>query len=285
MPYLPDLSILKRLSRSLNVFFVTLTLTLSTFVLSGCATTTQSGAVGVSRSQLLLVSQQELQQAAAQSYREVITKAQQEGKLDRDPAMLARVKRIVQQLIPQTRFFRSDAPRWQWEVHVIDSPEINAWVMPGGKIVVYSGIIRKLNLTDDELAAILGHEISHALREHARERTSQAVAANLAIDMGAILLGIGKGGRDLASLAYQLTVGLPFSRLHEKEADLMGVELAARAGYDPYAAVNVWKKMEKVGGAQPPEILSTHPSHETRIRELQKAAKKVYPLYLQAKRR
>ncbi len=260
--------------------------TLGVFLgLGGCATvkTTQSGAVGVQRSQLMLVSESELEKAAQQSYAQVLEKARKAGKLDTDPAMVARVRRIVQRLIPQTRVFRPDAPRWRWEVHVIDSDELNAWCMPGGKIVVYSGLIKKLKLTDDELAAILGHEIAHALREHARERTSQALAANLALDLGAAFLGLDSGSRQLAGTLYQVTVGLPFSRLHEQEADRIGVELAARAGYDPYAAVRVWEKMARVSKRNPPEWLSTHPSHASRIKDLKKYAARVYPLYLQAK--
>ncbi len=253
---------------------------------SGCATTktTDSGAVGVKRSQLMLVSESELEKAAQKSYQAVLQDAAKKKKLDTDPQLVARVQRIVKELIPQTRYFRKDAPNWQWEVHVIDSPELNAWCMPGGKIVVYSGLVKKLKLTDDELAAILGHEIAHALREHARERTSQAMAANITLDLGATLLGLDSGSRNLAGMLYQVTVGLPFSRLHETESDKIGVELAARAGYDPYAAVNVWKKMQAVAGDSPPEFLSTHPSSETRIKTLQKIAKKVYPLYLKAKK-
>lgn len=253
--------------------------------LSGCATTqtTASGAVGVKRTQLMLISERELEQASAKSYREVLAKARKAGKLDTDKALLIRVKRIIRRLIPQTRYFRKDAPNWPWEVHVIDSPEMNAWCMPGGRIVVYSGLVKKLKLTDDELAAILGHEIAHALREHARERTSEALAANLTLDIGAALLGLDRSGRDLAGLLYQVGIGLPFSRLHETEADRIGVELAARAGYDPYAAVRVWQKMARANKNAPPEFLSTHPSAKTRMRDLENIAKKVYPLYLKAR--
>ncbi len=254
--------------------------------LTGCATqkTTARGAVGVDRSQLMLVSEQQLERDAAKSYRQVLAEAKKAGKLDTDPKLLARVRRIVQRMIPQTAVFRPNAPKWNWEVHVIDSDELNAWCMPGGKIVVYSGLVKKLKLTDDELAAVLGHEISHALREHARERMSQAMLANLALNIGAVALGAGQTEQQLAAMAYNLTVGLPFSRLHEEEADRMGVELAARAGYNPYAAVNVWKKMKKLGNGAPPELLSTHPSYDTRIHILEKTAKKVWPLYEKARR-
>jgi len=254
--------------------------------LSGCATTqtTASGVVGVKRSQLMLVSTTELERAAAQSYRRILDQARKQGKLDRDKALLKRVQRITHRLIPQVRHFRADALQWPWEVHVISSPQINAWCMPGGRIVVYTGLVEKLKLTDDELAAILGHEIAHALREHARERTSQALAANLTLDIGATLLGLNRSNRNLAGLVYQVGIGLPFSRLHELEADQMGVELAARAGYDPYAAVRVWQKMSQIKQNRPPEFLSTHPSARTRVQTLRKIAKKVYPLYLQAQK-
>lgn len=254
--------------------------------ISGCATTktTASGVVGVKRSQLMLVSETELERAAAKSYRKVLEQARKQKKLDTDKQLLTRVQRITRRLIPQTRYFRPDAPRWAWEVHVIDSPELNAWCMPGGKIVVYSGLVKKLKLTDDELAAILGHEIAHALREHARERTSQALAANLTLDIGAAVLGLGRAGRDLASVFYQVGIGLPFSRLHEQEADRIGVELAARAGYDPFAAARVWRKMAQVNKSAPPEFLSTHPSAKNREQDLKKLARKVYPLYLKARR-
>ena len=272
---------LARLKKTL--FFALLSVSVA---LTGCATqkTTARGAVGVDRSQLMLVSEQQLERDAAKSYQQVLAEAKKAGKLDTDPKLLARVRRIVQRMIPQTAVFRPNAPKWHWEVHVIDSDELNAWCMPGGKIVVYSGLVKKLKLTDDELAAVLGHEISHALREHARERMSQAMLANLALNIGAIALGAGQTEQQLAAMAYNITVGLPFSRLHEEEADRMGVELAARAGYNPYAAVNVWKKMKKLGSGAPPELLSTHPSYDTRIHILEKTAKRVWPLYEKARR-
>jgi predicted Zn-dependent protease len=156
--------------------------------------------------------------------------------------------------------------------------------MPGGKIVVYSGLIEKLRLTDDELAAILGHEIAHSLREHSRERVSQEMASSAALGIAGAVLGLGDVGQQLANAVAQVTFTLPHSRQQETEADRVGVELAARAGYDPHAAVNVWQKMLQAGNAGGPQFLSTHPSPETRLADLKVYADRVMPLYQQARR-
>lgn len=248
----------------------------------GCANSTKSGAVGVQRNQLLIVSEKEMTQSAVKAYKQVLAKAKKEGTLNPDPKMTARVRAIAKRLIPQTAVFRKDAPDWDWEINVIDSPELNAWCMPGGKIVVYSGIIKKLKLTDDELAAIMGHEIAHALREHGRERASEAVLKQFGLQALALGAGIQGPYSDLANLVADLTFTLPFSRLHETEADRIGVELAARGGYNPFAAVKVWQKMSKVSKDAPPEILSTHPSNKSRMKDLMKRSQKVYPLYVEA---
>jgi predicted Zn-dependent protease len=247
-----------------------------------CATTTEKGAVGIERRQLLLVSTEEMNQGAALAYQKMLGQARGKGAVNRDPEQVARVRAIAARIIPQTAVFRKDAPGWDWEVNVISSAEVNAWCMPGGKIAFYSGILDKLKLTDDEAAAIMGHEIAHALREHSRERASQQVAQNTVIGVGAAILGIG-GVADLASLAADVTLGLPNSRGQETEADRIGVELAARAGYDPRAAVTLWRKMNALGEGQPPQWLSTHPSHETRIRDLEVYAQRVMPLYEEAR--
>ena len=181
--------------------------------------------------------------------------------------------------------FRNDAPGWAWEVNVINSGEVNAWCMPGGKIAVYSGLIQKLNATDDEIAAVMGHEIAHALREHARERASQQMNASVAATGLGIALGGGQGTMDLAGLVTNLTYNLPNSRLHETEADRIGVELSARAGFDPRAAVSLWQKMQKVAGGSGPQWLSTHPSSDTRIRDLTDYAARVMPLFEAARKR
>lgn len=259
---------------------------ISALLATACQTvqTTQSGAVGVDRKQQMLVSSAEIDKAAAQSYREVIAEAQKKGALNRDPAQTARVRGIAQRLIPQVGAFRADAVKWQWEVNVISSDELNAWCMPGGKIAFYTALIDKLKLTDDEAAAIMGHEMAHALREHARERASRAMATGIGVQVIGAAVGLGDAGTNLTGMVADLTFVKPNSRLHETEADRMGVELAARAGYDPRASISLWKKMTQISGDQPPQWLSTHPSHETRIQDLETYSAKVMPLYQQAKR-
>lgn len=260
---------------------------LSLTVLAGCTgmNTTQSGTVGVNRTQYMssMVPSQALEQEAAQQYADILQQAKSKGLLDRDAKQVARVRDISLRLIAQAGVFRPDATGWKWEVHVLSSDEINAWCMPGGKIAVYTGLISKINPTDDELAAMLGHEIAHALREHARERVSQQMAT----DLGLQVLSIATGSPAASDLGGQFTsvmFTLPNSRTHETEADRMGVELAARAGYDPRAAVTLWQKMGAASqGSAPPEILSTHPSAASRISDLQAAAQKVMPLYEQSK--
>jgi predicted Zn-dependent protease len=254
----------------------------------GCTTTTEQGTVGVNRSQLLLVSSAEMDQAASAQYGQVIQTETPKGNVNRDPKQVERVRGIAKRLIPQTAVFRKDALDWKWEVNVLTSSQVNAWCMPGGKIAVYTGLIEKLQVTDDELAAVMGHEISHALREHGRERASEKLAASAGatvVGMAAnVFLGTGQTGTDLAGVVGQVTFLLPYSRVHESEADRMGVELAARAGYDPRAAITLWQKMAKLaGGSAPPELLSTHPSDETRMKDLADYSERVLPLYEQAR--
>ncbi len=248
----------------------------------GCtSTSTKQGTVGIKREQLLLVSPQEMNQGAQAAYQSVLEEAKEKKKLNTNHALVKRVRKIAANIIPQTRVFRDDAPKWDWEVNVLESDQLNAWCMPGGKIAFYTGLINKLKLTDAEIAAIMGHEIAHALREHGRERASEQVVTQAGLSAISILTGAEAPTMDLASMALNVTVALPNSRTHEVEADRMGVELAARAGYNPYAAVSVWKKMQKQAeGSRPPEILSTHPSHQNRIKDLTKYAKKVEPLFL-----
>jgi len=185
----------------------------------------------------------------------------------------------VSRLTAQTGAFRPDAPSWAWEVHVFSSNELNAWCMAGGKMAIYTGLIERLALTDDEIAAVMGHEIAHALREHARERVSKSMATGLGISVAGALLGVGQLGQDLMSQVAKVSFELPNSREHETEADRMGVELAARAGYDPRAAVTLWNKMAGQSAGAPPQWLSTHPSHATRQKDLAEYAARVMPLY------
>lgn len=256
---------------------------------AGCQSvqTTSAGAVGIDRKQNMssMVSEADLRKGSEQAYTQLIGQARQKGVLNADAQMTQRVRGIAQRMIPVTGAFRTDAPSWKWEVNVLQSDELNAWCMPGGKIAFYSGIITKLQLTDDEIAAIMGHEIAHALREHARERASEQQAAGIVIGLGAALLGAGQLGAELGQGAYKVAVGMPNSRAHETEADRIGVELAARAGYDPRAAVSLWQKMAKAsGGGGPPQWLSTHPSAGSRQQDLGTYAARVMPLYEQAKK-
>src|SRR5262247_4526022 len=171
-----------------------------TTALVACTTTTEEGTAGVQRSPLLLVSSADLDKAAAAQYQQVLQTETPKGNINRDPQQAERVRNIAKRLIPQTAVFRKDALDWKWEVNVITSPEVNAWCMPGGKIAVYTGIIEKLSITDDELAAVMGHEISHALREHGRERASQQMATSVGAGLVGAVLGIGQTGADLAGM-------------------------------------------------------------------------------------
>lgn len=263
--------------RTLFVLLIALTI-------GGCETvqTTESGAVGVQRTQRMMFSAAEVNTAAAQAYGETMKQARAKGILNRDTAQLNRVRTISNRLIPATAAFRKDAPGWAWEVNVISSNEVNAWCMPGGKMAVYTGLIEKLQITDDELAAVMGHEIAHALREHGREKASQQQAQATVVNIGAALLGLGNVATNLAGVVANVTWGLPNSREFEREADSVGVELAARAGYDPRAAITLWQKMERAAGGGGPSFLSTHPSAADRIGELQKSSARVMPLYQQA---
>ena len=260
------------------------------FLVVGCQTTntTSGGAVGVDRQQTMLVSSAEINSQAAKAYQETIGEARAKRTLNRNPSDVARVRGIAARLIPVTSVFRSDAPGWRWESNVITSDEHNAWCMPGGKIAVYTGLIYKLNITDDELAAVMGHEIAHALREHGREKVGQATGIGIAAAIGGAVgayYGIDADvGQSVLGAVGELAFMRPNSRGMEQEADRMGVELAARAGYDPHAAITLWAKMGRASGGQPPQWLSTHPSHQSRIADLKVYAERVQPLYVAARR-
>ena len=256
-------------------------------LLYGCASTTQSGAVGAERSQLMLISSQELEKIASESYTKLRSESAKKGVLNTDAAMLRRIRAIAARLEPQTGIFRRDAPAWNWEVNVTTTDELNAFCMPGGKIMVYTGLVNRLRLTDDEIAVVLGHEIAHALREHSRERVSQAMAAQTAIGIGAALLGVGQTAASLANLGYENIVATKFSRDHESEADRIGLELAARGGYDPRGGITVWEKMQNAskGSSRPPAFLSTHPTEASRMQEMNALPPKVAPLYEAARQK
>jgi len=259
-------------------------------LLAGACTTVQTtkpGVIGVDRKQRMsvLVSEDELVAGAATAYSQVLAAERKKDTLNTDARQLARLRGIAGRIIPQVDAFRPEAEGWDWQVNLIRADELNAWAMPGGKIAFYSGIIDKLSLKDDEIAAIMGHEIAHALREHSRERASEQATTNAILSAGtiagSILTGIDlRGASQATQLVYQTTFGLKHSREHEIEADRIGVELAARAGFDPTAAIRVWQKMATVtGGKSGPEFLSTHPSNESRIEDLKVYSAKVMPLY------
>lgn len=250
-------------------------------VLGGCANTTDSGAIGLQRSQLLLVSSEALNAQAAQGFQQLSADAQSKKKLNTNARQTQRVRKIGQDLIAQTPIFRADAKDWAWEINVFDSDEINAFCAPGGKIGVYTGIIDRLKLTDDELAAVMGHEIAHALREHSREKASQQALSNLLTSTVAAATGVNGG---LVDMGAQMMVHLPNSRGMELESDVMGLELMARAGYDPRNAPNLWRKMQQAsGGNQGAAFLSTHPTGDNRIAAMEDTIPKVVGLYEEAK--
>ncbi|BCX78789.1 M48 family metallopeptidase [Campylobacter sp. 19-13652] len=257
---------------------------LAIFIISGCASSTAGGVVGANRSQLMLVSADDMNKQSSLAYSEVLQKAKTAGTLDKDVKITQQVNRVAKRLIAQVGAFRTDARSWQWQVHTIDEDTLNAWCMPGGRIVVYSGIIKRLGLNDAELAAVLGHEMAHALREHSREQASSEEIKNLGLVAVASIFKLGGVAQTGLNIAAKYTFTLPFSRSHESEADAIGTELMARAGYDPKAAVNVWKKMQALSSTSTPEILSTHPSNQTRIDELSKIAQKLEPIYQNAKK-
>ncbi len=260
-------------------------LTAISLQLAGCATTTQDSVSGVKRSQLLLMPAGTVDTMSAQAYTETLKKADQKNTLNVDKAMLQRVRGISNKLIAQVGVFRPDATNWKWEVNVEKNDQVNAYCMPGGKIMVFSGLIEKIQATDDELAAVIGHEIAHALREHGRERMSQAYVQQFGLQaLAAFATGTAGGvAVQAAGAGSQLFFALPNGREQEREADKMGLELAARAGFNPDAAVTLWQKMSALNKNAPPEFFSTHPASANRIAELKALAPKVRPLYEAAK--
>ena len=253
--------------------------------IGGCATTTNKSESGVERRQLLLLPESQVESMSLQSYQQTLKEADSKKTLNTDAAALARVREISNRLIAQTPVFRPDAKNWKWEINVEKNPQVNAYCMPGGKIMVFTGLIDQIKPSDDELAVVIGHEISHALREHGRERMSQAYVQQFGLQaLAAFVTGsVGTAAVQAAGMGSQLFFALPNSRTQETEADRMGLELAARAGYNPQSAIALWTKMSKLGGNKPPAYLSDHPADGARISDLQKLMPKMLPLYEQAK--
>jgi len=234
----------------------------------------------------MMISAAQIERISASSFEQQAKAAQKKNVLITSGPQYERLKTIANRLIPQTAVFRDDTHSWNWGLQLIDSPLVNATCAPGGRITFYSGIINKLNLTDDEIAAIMGHEIAHAVREHGRERVSQAMAQNVIANAALAATGAGSAQSiDAANQIMQYVLVLPNSRQNETEADAIGLEIAARGGYDPRAAITLWEKMSKESkGKNPPEFLSTHPSNENRIKEVAALMPRVMPLYEAAKR-
>ena len=245
-----------------------------------------SAQVDVGRSSELrnLVPAEELEAAAAQQYAELLADAKAQGALaSPGNVQLRRLRVISGRLIPQAAQWNNRANDWNWEVNLLGSKELNAFCMPGGKIAFYTGILDQLRLTDDETAMIMGHEMAHALREHARSRIAKSQGTSTLLSLGSQLLGLGQLGDVAANVGTQLLT-LRFSRDDETDADLVGLELAARGGYNPQAAVSLWQKMAQAGsGSGGPSFLSSHPSGPQRIQQLQSNVPKVMGLYQRAR--
>lgn len=260
-------------------------------LLAGTAAAAQPADEGVKveKSRLLLLPAATVERSAAQQYAQLMRQAAQKGLLNTERQQLERLRNIARALIPHSARFNKDAERWRWEVNLIASRTVNAFCMPGGKIAFFSGILEALQLTDDEVAAVMGHEIAHALLEHGRARMSEQVLKSVGIAVAAAVFNLGQLSTEVLAHAANLAVSLPYARKQETDADLVGMELAARAGFDPRAAAGVWRKMallaERTGRGQPPQFLSTHPSHDTRLKEIEANLPRVLPLYEQARRR
>jgi predicted Zn-dependent protease len=244
-------------------------------LLAACATSPTG------RKQLMLVSEQQAISASRQAYVEEIGKAKQAGKLVTEPRLLKRVEVITERLVAQAIVMRPESAKWEWSVQVIDEPKtVNAWCMAGGRMAIFTGLIQQVDPTDDELAQVMGHEIAHALANHTAERMSVAMASTAGIIAAGILSDNSGAAMASAAAAAKLAVDLPNSRTAETEADRIGIELAAKAGYNPNATITLWQKMAKVGdGKAPPAFLSTHPSDEQRQQRLGALAPKMMPYY------
>jgi len=246
-------------------------------LISACATSPTG------RSQLMLVSEDQAIYASKEAYVKMLQPFKDEGKLNNDPLVTERVDKITERLIAQAIILRPNTANWDWQMEVIDDPEIvNAWAMAGGKMAVYTGLIDQIKPTDAELAQVLGHEISHALANHQAEKMSVGILTSVAVVAAGIASDKPALAMTGAALAASLAITKPNSRTAESEADRIGIELAAKAGYDPHAAVTLWQKMAAVSGEGPPQFLSTHPSPSNRSATLNALIPEMMPYYEQA---
>ena len=251
------------------------TLLICIALLVACATNPVTG-----RKQFIIVSESQAIAASKQAYVQMLSPLQKEGKIDRDPALKARIDKITGRLVAQAIRFRPETAHWEWTVKVIDDPKtVNAFCMAGGRMAVYTGLIQQVKPTDDELAQVMGHEIAHALSNHTAEKMSVAMVSDLAVTAVAASQNNSELALSGAALAAAIAIKLPNSRQAESEADRIGIELAARAGYDPHAAVTLWQKMEKVSGGGRLDFLSTHPAPEKRMETLAALVPQMMPYY------
>ncbi len=231
-----------------------------------------------------LVPAEDIEQAARQQYAKMMQEAASKRALaPGSHPQVQRLRRIAQRVIPHAVAWNPRAKDWQWEVNLIGSDQINAFCMPGGKIAFYTGILDQLQLNDDEVAMIMGHEMAHALREHARERMGKSAATNIGASLLSQLFGLGDLGQTVAGIGVEL-INLRFGREDESEADLVGMELGARAGFDPRAGITLWQKMGAANKGSPPQWLSTHPAGATRIADMQRNLPRVMPIFERARK-
>ncbi|MAG44059.1 MAG: peptidase M48 Ste24p [Oceanospirillaceae bacterium] len=250
-----------------------ISLTLISAAIAGCATTLTG------RNQLMIVSPDSAIVESQKAYASTVGELDQNDQLVTDPAWVKRIETITGRLVTEAIKLDPDTKDWDWSVAIIDDPDtLNAWCMAGGRMAIYTGIVTQLNLNDDEIAQIMGHEISHALANHTAERMSRAVLMNGALAATAVVTDNNGYVLTGTAMAAKVALELPNSRTAESEADEIGIELATRAGYNPDAAVSLWKKMAEAGGGGGPEFLSTHPSPDNRASTLDKLGEKMLPL-------
>jgi predicted Zn-dependent protease len=270
-------------SRSLRPALALLLCTVLNMPLAAVAQEHEGVNVGKNSAFANLVPADEVEQSSKQQYAQMLQQAASKNALaPADNLQLKRLRGIAQRLIPFAIPWNERAKQWQWEVNLIGSTQINAFCMPGGKIAFYSGILKQLKLSDDEVAMVMGHEIAHALREHARERMGKNAATGIGASLIGQIFGLGQIGQTVTNYGAQLLT-LEFSRSDESEADLVGMELAARAGFDPRSGVTLWQKMGASSQGAPPQWLSTHPAGSTRIADIEANLPNVMPLYERAR--
>jgi predicted Zn-dependent protease len=272
-----------------NRFVQRLAAALAVLAIAACAQqgdTARDGVqVGGNSAFANLVPAEEVEAAATKQYAEMMAQASKQKALaPANHPQVVRLRAIAAKIIPHAVAWNPRAKDWKWEVNLVNSDQINAFCMPGGKIAFFSGILDQLKLTDDEAAMVMGHEVAHALREHARERMGKGAATSIGANIFSQLFGLGELGQTVTGYGAQLLT-LQFGREDESEADLVGMELAARAGYNPRAGVTLWQKMGANNKGAPPEWLSTHPSGNTRIAEIENNLPRVMPLYEATRRR